>query len=92
MRARPFGSLTPLKSCGYTRARDYQTGGCAIKITDVHVYVVQGSHERMSWVLVNVETDEGVVGQGGATSSSSPDTPGLGAGLNLKEVKKHLVA
>ena len=39
-----------------------------MKITDVHVYVVQGSHERMSWVLVNVETDEGVVGLGDATN------------------------
>lgn len=39
-----------------------------MKITDVKTYLVQGYHERLRWVFVHVETDEGVVGLGDATN------------------------
>ena len=39
-----------------------------MKITDVKTYLVQGYHERLKWVFVQVETDEGVVGLGDATN------------------------
>jgi galactonate dehydratase len=39
-----------------------------MKITDVKTYRIKGYHERLNWVLVQVETDEGVVGLGDATN------------------------
>ena len=39
-----------------------------MKITDVKTYLVKGYHERLCWVFVHVETDEGVVGLGDATN------------------------
>lgn len=39
-----------------------------MKITDVKTYLVKGYHDRLRWVLVHVETDEGVVGLGDATN------------------------
>ena len=39
-----------------------------MKITDVKTYLVKGYHDRLRWVLVHVETDEGLVGLGDATN------------------------
>jgi len=39
-----------------------------MKITDVKTYLVEGYHERLRWVFVHVETDEGVLGLGDATN------------------------
>jgi hypothetical protein len=59
---------------------------CAVKITDVKTYLVKGYHDRLRWVFVHVYTDKGV-----ESYLIPPDTPGLGAKLVMKEVKKHLV-
>ena len=39
-----------------------------MKITDVKTYLVKGRHDRMNWVFVHVETDEGLLGLGDATN------------------------
>ncbi len=39
-----------------------------MRITDIKTYLVEGRHERMKWVFVHVETDEGVLGLGDATN------------------------
>jgi galactonate dehydratase len=39
-----------------------------MRITDVKVYLVEGSHERLRWIFVHVYTDEGLVGLGDATN------------------------
>lgn len=39
-----------------------------MRITGVKTYVCEGYHERLKWVFVRVETDEGVVGLGDATN------------------------
>lgn len=39
-----------------------------MKITDVKTYFCEGYHERLRWIFVHVETDEGVVGLGDATN------------------------
>lgn len=39
-----------------------------MRITDVKTYLVKGYHERLRWVFVHVETDEGIVGLGDATN------------------------
>jgi len=39
-----------------------------MKITDVKVHLVEGYHERLRWIFVQVFTDEGVVGLGDATN------------------------
>lgn len=39
-----------------------------MRITDVKTYLCEGYHERLRWIFVQVETDEGVVGLGDATN------------------------
>ena len=37
-------------------------------ITGIKTYLCEGYHERLRWIFVQVETDEGVVGLGDATN------------------------
>jgi len=65
----------------------YPHGAWNVKVTDVRVYPIQGRHwPRFPWLLVEVETDEGIAGLGEALPYRSS-----GVYESLENIKRRLI-